>query len=95
MNRILVVENGQYRATKWLSDDRAHAALPPDDEAWSSATWSPRVKAAEWKHRAIVKPAKIIGQVFRCIQAHAATAEGDRESRLLRMRCPRLGASRG
>ena len=54
----------RYRATKWLSDDRFHGALPPDDEAWSVGTWFPRAKAAGWKRWGIVKPAKIIGQVF-------------------------------
>jgi hypothetical protein len=54
----------QHRATKWLSDDRAHGPLPPDEEEWSNAVWFPRAKAAGWKHWAIVKPATIIGQVF-------------------------------
>src|SRR5690349_19295593 len=54
----------KYRATKWLSDNRAHAALPPEDEAWAVKEWFPRAKAAGWKRWAIVKPAKLIGQVY-------------------------------
>jgi hypothetical protein len=54
----------QYRATKWLSDDRASGALPPEDDAWGVTVWFPRAKAAGWRRWAIVKPAKIIGQVY-------------------------------
>lgn len=52
-----------YRATKWLSDDRANGALPPEDGAWAGQEWSPRALAAGWKHWAVVQPAKIIGQI--------------------------------
>jgi hypothetical protein len=53
----------QYRATKWLSDDRANGALPPDDEAWASTVWSRRARAAGWRRWSIVQPAKLIGQI--------------------------------
>ncbi|HWO17501.1 MAG TPA: hypothetical protein VNO30_01955 [Kofleriaceae bacterium] len=52
----------QYGATKWLSDDRANSALPPDDGQWGTEVWFPRAKAAGWKHWAIVQPRKILGQ---------------------------------
>ena len=54
----------QYKATKWLSDDRVNGALVPDDQAWLHENWLPRVMAAGWTHWAIVQPAKIIGQSY-------------------------------
>jgi hypothetical protein len=53
----------RYRATKWLSDNRANGALPPDDEAWGVGVWFPRALAAGWKHWGIVQPEKVIGQI--------------------------------
>jgi hypothetical protein len=52
-----------YRATKWLSDDRAGSALPPEDGQWATDVWFPQAKAAGWRHWAVVQPAKILGQV--------------------------------
>jgi hypothetical protein len=52
-----------YKATKWLSDTSVHGGLPPEDEAWVTQTWFPRTKAAGWRHWAVVKPTKIIGQL--------------------------------
>ena len=48
-----------YKATKWLSDDRANSVLPEDEE-WASRDWFPRTKAAGWKHWAMV-PAGALG----------------------------------
>jgi hypothetical protein len=53
----------QYKAIKWLSDNRAHSALPPEDEEWAVKHWFPRAKAAGWRCWAVVQPAKVIGQV--------------------------------
>jgi hypothetical protein len=50
-------------ATKWLSDDRGNAALGPDDAQWAQTVWFPGVKAAGWKHWAVVMPEKAIGQL--------------------------------
>jgi hypothetical protein len=52
-----------HRATKWLSDDRANTALPPDDEEWATNTWFPQVRAAGWKYWAMVQPIKVVGQM--------------------------------
>ncbi|HEU4731438.1 MAG TPA: hypothetical protein VFT22_26270 [Kofleriaceae bacterium] len=52
-----------YKATKWLSDDRGNGAVLAEDGAWGETHWFPRVKAAGWKHWAVVQPAKIIGQM--------------------------------
>src|SRR5689334_5336050 len=62
-----------YKATKWLSDDRANGALPPEDLAWSSQVWFHQTMAAGWKHWAVVQPAKIIGQssVSRFVKMYA------------------------
>jgi hypothetical protein len=49
----------RYRATKWLSDDRANSVLP-EDEAWAAQDWFPRAKAAGWTHWAMV-PAGVLG----------------------------------
>jgi hypothetical protein len=51
----------QTRATKWLSDDRGHLRMTESDEKWAQLAWFPRVKAAGWKHWAIVKPESAIG----------------------------------
>jgi hypothetical protein len=53
----------EYGAFKWLSDDRANTAIPPEDGDWAENVWVPRVLAAGWKYWAIVMPAKIIGQM--------------------------------
>src|SRR5262245_23017006 len=52
-----------YQATKWLSDDRANGAVMREDQEWAEKVWFPLVKAAGWKHWAIVAPAKVIGQI--------------------------------
>jgi hypothetical protein len=49
------------KLTKWMSDDRNHVVLSPEDENWARTVWFPRVKGAGWKHWAIVKPAAAIG----------------------------------
>ncbi len=48
---------------KWLSDDRNNSALPQDDATWAQTIWFPAVKAAGWKHWAVVMPAKVLGQL--------------------------------
>jgi hypothetical protein len=48
---------------KWLSDDRGHQVLSPEDEAWARSVWFPRVRAAGWKYWAIVKPEHVIGKM--------------------------------
>jgi hypothetical protein len=48
-------------ATQWLSDNRGHLRLSEADEEWGRTVWFPRVKAAGWKHWAIVKPESAIG----------------------------------
>ena len=53
----------EHGAIKWLSDDRANSAIPPEDAQWAENTWSPRVLAAGWKYWAVVMPEKIIGQM--------------------------------
>jgi hypothetical protein len=53
----------QYKATKWLSDDRNGGPIPKEDEDWAHSTWLPRTIAVGWKHWAMVMPAKVIGQI--------------------------------
>ena len=53
----------EHSASKWLSDDAKNGAIPADDAEWAKTVWFPRVKAAGWKHWAIVPPAKAIGQM--------------------------------
>jgi hypothetical protein len=62
LNRGLevLVEHG---GNKWLSDDRANAALSQDDTDWAMNDWFPRVKKAGWKYWAIVLPEHVIGQM--------------------------------
>jgi hypothetical protein len=52
-----------YRATKWLSDNRANGAMVPEDAEWTNKVWFPRTRAAGWKHWSIVQPQKILGQM--------------------------------
>ena len=53
----------QYKATKWLSDDRANGALPAEDTEWGEKIWFPKTKASGWAHWSVVQPAKVIGQI--------------------------------
>jgi len=53
----------QYRATKWLSDDRRNSALPAADTAWGQEVWFPRAQAAGWKHWGVVLPENLVGQM--------------------------------
>ncbi len=53
----------KHKATKWLSDDRENAALPPEDAEWAKTHWFPRVHRAGWKHWALVMPAKVVGKM--------------------------------
>jgi hypothetical protein len=53
----------QYKATKWLSDDRGNGALLPEDTDWAEKVWFPRTKAIGWQHWSVVKPEKVIGQI--------------------------------
>jgi hypothetical protein len=50
-------------ATKWLSDDRGNSAIGKEDTEWAQTVWFPTVKAAGWKHWAVVLPAKVVGQL--------------------------------
>jgi hypothetical protein len=50
-------------ATKWLSDDRANAALKTEDSEWAQTDWFPRTMAAGWKFWALVQPEMVIGQL--------------------------------
>ncbi len=53
----------KHKAQKWLSDDRANSALPPEDVEWAKGDWFPRTLAAGWKYWALVQPEKVIGQI--------------------------------
>lgn len=54
---------GSYRVTKWIADNRAHSAVPPDDLDWTFKTWFPRALASGWRHWALVQPISLIGQI--------------------------------
>jgi hypothetical protein len=53
----------QRGGTKWLSDDRANAAVPQDDTDWALNDWFPRAKKTAWKYWAIVLPEHVMGQM--------------------------------
>jgi hypothetical protein len=67
----LFIEHG---ASKWLSDDRANAALSQADTDWAMNDWFPRVLKAGWKYWGIVLPENVIGQINmkRFIAAYSA-----------------------
>jgi hypothetical protein len=50
-------------AQKWLSDDRANAALPTEDTDWAQSVWFPQVRDAGWKYWALVVPDDIMGRI--------------------------------
>jgi hypothetical protein len=50
---------GEYRATKWLSDDRKNGPLPPEMVHWGNTDWNPRTMQAGWKYWAVVVPQEI------------------------------------
>jgi hypothetical protein len=64
----------KYGGSKWLSDDRANAALPQEDTDWGLNEWFPRAQKAGWKYWAIVLPEHVIGQMNmkRIISTYAA-----------------------
>jgi hypothetical protein len=53
----------EYKATKWLSDDRLNAALSKEDTEWAQTVWFPQTVAAGWKHWALIQPDNVIGQM--------------------------------
>lgn len=53
----------EHNACKWLSDDRNHVILTPEDFIWGSKEWSPKVLGYGWKYWAIVKPTDEIGKM--------------------------------
>lgn len=53
----------QFRASKWLSDDRGNTLLKPHDEEWADTEWLPRVLRAGFKYWAIVLPMPAIGKL--------------------------------
>jgi hypothetical protein len=53
----------EHEATRWLSDDRLHKALSPDDEAWAQDVWFPQAKAAGWLHWAVIQPQSAVGRM--------------------------------
>ena len=55
LNRGLTVLK-EHGAQKWLSDDRHHSALIPEDVYWSQKVWFPEAVEAGWKYWAIVTP---------------------------------------
>jgi hypothetical protein len=50
----------QYRASKWLSDDRKNGPLPPETLQWAFDDWQPRTIAAGWKYWANVVPTELV-----------------------------------
>lgn len=52
-----------HGATRWLSDDRLHRALAPEDEDWAQDVWFPQAKAAGWRHWAVMQPESAVGRL--------------------------------
>ena len=53
----------EHKATRWLSDDRQHTALAPEDEDWAQDVWFPQARAAGWKHWAVIRPMSAVGNL--------------------------------
>ena len=52
-----------YKARKWLSDDRNNTNLPAEDSAWSQDIWLPSAVKAGWKYWAMLPPVKARGRI--------------------------------
>jgi hypothetical protein len=50
-----------YRATKYVSDDRSNVVVGPEDIKWADENWYPRVAKAGLKHWALVMPSTVVG----------------------------------
>lgn len=53
----------KYQADRWLSDDRQHTALAPEDEDWAQEVWFPQAKEAGWRHWAVMQPQSAVGSL--------------------------------
>ncbi|GAB4425152.1 MAG: hypothetical protein Fur0044_23240 [Anaerolineae bacterium] len=53
----------EYKASKWLSDDRGNSALSPEDTEWSMTDWFPRAVNAGWKFWALVVPEDLMARM--------------------------------
>lgn len=53
----------KHGATKWLSDDRANTVLSHEDGEWGRDHWLVPTAKAGWKHWAVVRPRKVLGQM--------------------------------
>jgi len=51
------------KATKWLTDDRTHRVLAPEDAEWGERVWFPRVRAHGFQYWGIVMPTAAIGKL--------------------------------
>lgn len=64
----------KHGGSAWLSDNRAHVILPPEDETWAKTEWFPSTQRAGWKRWAIVQPESAVGQMNmrRLVEGYAA-----------------------
>jgi hypothetical protein len=53
----------EHGCTKWLADDRGLDAFRPEDLVWAGDNWQGRLRAAGWKHWAMILPDKVVGRV--------------------------------
>lgn len=53
----------EFGACKWLSDDREHVVLTPEDVRWSMSEWFPFAVKSGWKYWAILRPESEIGKM--------------------------------
>jgi hypothetical protein len=53
----------EHECTRWLSDDRMHEALAPEDEDWAQDVWFPQAKASGWRHWAVIQPKSAVGNL--------------------------------
>jgi len=65
-----------HRATKWLSDDRTHRVLSPEDSEWGVNVWFPRARASGFRHWGIVMPVAAIGKLNSNRFAHEYAQQG-------------------
>lgn len=66
----------EHGAQKWLSDDRHHSAIIPEDVHWSQTVWFPRAVESGWKHWAIVTPQSLVGAINLQTFARQCTEQG-------------------
>lgn len=53
----------KYKGSKWLSDDRGHHHVTPEENDWLDGSWAPRAIQAGFRYWAVISPSKGLGKI--------------------------------